>query len=162
MQTRLLSLKSAVPPFVIAQTDAAHYARQLFGEVRDISRLITIFQNTGIDRRYSCVPIDWYLGDHGWTDRTELYVSNAVDLLEQVTRKLLEETGLSADQLDGIVLVSTTGVATPSLDALLVERMKLRRDIQRLPIFGLGCAGGVIGLARAAQLAKVQPGSKIL
>jgi alkylresorcinol/alkylpyrone synthase len=60
------------------------------------------------------------------------------------------------------VLVSTTGVATPSLDALLVERMQLRRDIQRLPIFGLGCAGGVIGLARASQLAKAQPGSKIL
>jgi alkylresorcinol/alkylpyrone synthase len=108
------------------------------------------------------VPIDWYLGDHGWMDRTELYISNAVDLLEQVTRKLLDQTGLKADQLDGIVLVSTTGVATPSLDALLVERMQLRRDIQRLPIFGLGCAGGVIGLARASQLAKAQPGSKIL
>jgi alkylresorcinol/alkylpyrone synthase len=74
----------------------------------------------------------------------------------------LAETGLKADQLDGIVLVSTTGVATPSLDALLIERMKLRRDIQRLPIFGLGCAGGVIGLARAAQLAMVQPGANIL
>jgi alkylresorcinol/alkylpyrone synthase len=85
-----------------------------------------------------------------------------VDLLEEVTRKLLDETGLGADQLDGIVLVSTTGVATPSLDALLIERMNLRRDIQRLPIFGLGCAGGVIGLARAAQLAMVQPGAKIL
>ena len=162
MRPRLLGLKSAVPPYVIAQTDAAQYAQKLFGEVANISRMMPVFVNTGIDRRYSCVPIDWYLGDHGWTDRTELYVSNAVDLLEQVTRKLLEETGLSADQLDGIVLVSTTGVATPSLDALLVERMKLRRDIQRLPIFGLGCAGGVIGLARAAQLAKVQPGSKIL
>ncbi len=55
MRARLLGLKSAVPPFVIAQSDAAAYARQLFGEVRDISRLITVFQNTGIDRRYSCV-----------------------------------------------------------------------------------------------------------
>jgi alkylresorcinol/alkylpyrone synthase len=162
MRPRLLGLKSAVPPFVIAQSDAAQYAQKLFGEVANMSRMIPVFANTGIERRYSCVPIDWYLGDHGWVDRTELYVSNAVDLLEQVTRKLLAETGIAADQLDGIVLVSTTGVATPSLDALLIERMKLRRDIQRLPIFGLGCAGGVIGLARAAQLAMVQPGSKIL
>ena len=160
MRPRLLGLKSAVPPFVIAQTEAAHYARQLFGEVRDISRLITIFQNTGIERRYSCVPIEWYLGDHGWMDRTELYVSSAVDLLEEVTRKLLAETGLKADELDAMVLVSTTGVATPSLDALLVERMNLRRDIQRLPIFGLGCAGGVIGLARAAQLAARRAGQQ--
>jgi alkylresorcinol/alkylpyrone synthase len=162
MRPRLLGLKTAVPPFVIAQTDAAQYAQKLFGEVANISRMIPVFTNTGIERRYSCVPIEWYLGDHGWLDRTELYISSAVDLLEEVTRKLLDETGLRADQLDGIVLVSTTGVATPSLDALLIERMNLRRDIQRLPIFGLGCAGGVIGLARAAQLAMVQPGSNIL
>jgi alkylresorcinol/alkylpyrone synthase len=162
MRSRLLGIKSAVPPFVIAQTDAAQYARQLFAEVRDISRLITIFQNTGIERRYSCVPIDWYLGDHGWMDRTELYVSSAVDLLEDVALKLLAETGLGKDEIDAVVLVSTTGVATPSLDALLIERLNLRRDVQRLPIFGLGCAGGVIGLSRAAQIARAEPGSKVL
>jgi alkylresorcinol/alkylpyrone synthase len=162
MRSRLLGIQSAVPPFVIAQCDAAQYARQLFAEVRDISRLITIFQNTGIEKRYSCVPIEWYLGDHGWKDRTELYVSNAVDLLESVTRKLLAQTGLGTDDIDAVVLVSTTGVATPSLDALLMERMNLRRDVQRLPIFGLGCAGGVIGLSRAAQIARAEPGSKVL
>ena len=162
MRSRLLGIQSAVPPFVIAQSDAAQYARQLFAEVRDISRLITIFQNTGIEKRYSCVPIEWYLGDHGWKDRTELYVSNAVDLLESVTLKLLAQTGLSTDDIDAVVLVSTTGVATPSLDALLIERMNLRRDVQRLPIFGLGCAGGVIGLSRAAQIARAEPGSKVL
>jgi alkylresorcinol/alkylpyrone synthase len=162
MRSRLLGIKSAVPPFVIAQSDAAQYARQLFAEVRDISRLIPIFQNTGIEKRYSCVPIEWYLGDHGWKDRTELYVSNAVDLLENVTRKLLAQTGLNKDDIDAVVLVSTTGVATPSLDALLIERMNLRRDVQRLPIFGLGCAGGVIGMSRAAQIARAEPGSKVL
>ena len=162
MRSRLLGLKSAVPPYVIAQSEAENYARQLFGQVRDISRLINIFKNTGIDRRYSCVPIEWYLGDHGWVDRTELYVTNAVNLLEEVTNKLLVQTGLAADELDAVVLVSTTGVATPSLDALLIERMNLRRDIQRLPIFGLGCAGGVIGLSRAAQIARAEPGSKVL
>ena len=162
MRSRLLGIKSAVPPFIIAQSDAAQYARKLFAEVRDISRLITVFQNTGIEKRYSCVPIDWYLGDHGWKDRTELYVSNAVDLLEEVTKKLLAQTGLAKDDIDAVVLVSTTGVATPSLDALLIERMNLRRDVQRLPIFGLGCAGGVIGLSRAAQIARSEPGSKVL
>ena len=162
MRSRLLGLQSAVPPYVIQQSDAALYASKLFSGVPEIARMLPVFANTGIDRRYSCVPIDWYLDDHGWVDRTELYVSNAVDLLEQVTLKLLAQTGLKSDQLDGIVLVSTTGVATPSLDALLVERMQLRRDIQRLPIFGLGCAGGVIGLARAAQLARAEPGSRIL
>jgi alkylresorcinol/alkylpyrone synthase len=162
MRPRLLALKTAVPPHVIAQTEAARYAQTLFAKVRDIARLMPVFQNTGIARRYSCVPIEWYLGDHGWLDRTELYVANAVALLETVTRRLLEEAGLQASDLDAIVTVSTTGIATPSLDALLVERMGLRRDIRRLPVFGLGCAGGVIGLSRAADLAHARPGSKVL
>ena len=162
MNPRLLALKSAVPPYVIAQSEAAHYARSLFAQVRDIARLIPVFENTGIQRRYSCVPIEWYLGDHGWKDRTRLYVENAVTLLETVTRRLLEEANLQTHDIDSIVVVSTTGIATPSLDALLAERMGLRRDIQRLPIFGLGCAGGVTGLARAADLARACPGSKVL
>ncbi|HKD47626.1 MAG TPA: type III polyketide synthase [Rhizomicrobium sp.] len=162
MRPRLLALKSAVPAYAIAQTDAAEGAQNLFSKVRDMARLFPVFANTGIARRYSCVPIEWYLQDHGWKDRTQLYIENAVDLLETVARRLLEEAGLKPDQIDNIVVVSTTGVATPSLDALLVERMGLRRDIQRLPIFGLGCAGGVTGLSRAADIAAARPGSKVL
>lgn len=162
MQTRLLALKSAIPPYVLEQKDVVVRAGQLFGERRDVERLMPIFGNTGIDRRYSCVPIDWYNEDHGWQDRTALYVSNAVDLLEKVARALLEEAKLTIDDIDGIVVSSTTGIATPSLDALVIERMQLRRDIRRLPIFGLGCAGGVIGLSRAADLAKSRPGSRVL
>ena len=162
MRPRLLALKTAVPPHVIAQNEAARYAKSLFAQVRDIARLIPVFENTGIAQRYSCVPIEWYLDEHGWLDRTELYVANAVTLLETVTRRLLEEAKLQPQDIDAIVTVSTTGVATPSLDALLVERMGLRRDIRRLPVFGLGCAGGVTGLARAADLAQAVPGSKVL
>jgi alkylresorcinol/alkylpyrone synthase len=162
MHAKILGLKSAVPPYVIGQPQAAAVARDLFGGVRDISRMINVFQTTGIARRYSCVPIEWYAESHGWVERTALYVASAVDLLEEVTHKLLDEAKLTADQLDSIVVVSTTGVATPSLDALLVERMGLRRDIQRLPIFGLGCAGGVTGLSRAAAMAQAAPGSRVL
>jgi len=162
MRPRLLALKSAVPPYVIAQSDAAERAQGLFSKVRDMAKLLPVFANTGIDRRYSCVPVEWYLEEHGWKDRTALYIENAVDLLETVARALLVEAGLKPNQIDTIVVVSTTGVATPSLDALLIERMGLRRDIQRLPIFGLGCAGGVTGLSRAADIASARPGSKIL
>ena len=162
MQARLLALKSAVPPYALEQSDVVVRAGQLFGERRDVERLMPIFGNTGIDRRYSCVPIDWYNAEHGWQDRTELYVSNAVDLLEKVALGLLEDAKLTIDDIDAIVVSSTTGIATPSLDALVIERMQLRRDIRRLPIFGLGCAGGVIGLSRAADLAKSRPGSRVL
>ncbi len=155
-------MKSAVPPYAILQTDAAYYAHNLFSQVRDMARLLPVFENTGIARRYSCVPLEWYFEDHGWTDRTRLYIENAVDLLETVARGLLDEAHLKPEEIDCIVVASTTGVATPSLDALLVERMGLRRDIQRLPIFGLGCAGGVTGLSRAADIASARPGSKVL
>jgi len=162
MQPRLIALKSAVPPYVLDQSDVAVRAGHLFRERKDIERLMPMFANTGIERRYSCVPISWYSEPHGWVERMQLYLDNATNLLERVATALLEDAGLSRNDIDAIVVASTTGIATPSLDALLVERMQLRRDIQRLPIFGLGCAGGVIGLARAAQIAKAMPGTRVL
>jgi alkylresorcinol/alkylpyrone synthase len=94
MRPRLLALKSAVPDFILNQTDVARRACELFKESRDITRLLPVFENTGIDSRYSCVPIEWYAQPHGWMDRTALYVENAVDLLEKTTRALLDEAGL--------------------------------------------------------------------
>jgi alkylresorcinol/alkylpyrone synthase len=151
-----------VPPYVLEQPEVSKRAASLFNKTRDIERLMPVFENTGIDRRYSCVPIDWYNGDHGWVDRTDLYVENSVNLLAEVARKCADEAGLALNDLDGIVVASTTGVATPSLDALVIERLQLRRDIARLPIFGLGCAGGVLGLSRAAMMAQAMPGKNIL
>ncbi len=162
MIPRLLALKSAVPPYTLNQSDVSVRAAQLFQGRKDITRLLPVFENTGIDRRYSCVPIDWYAEPHGWTDRTNLYVENAVALLEKITLDLLDQANLKREDIDAIVVSSTTGIATPSLDALVVEKMGLRRNIRRLPIFGLGCAGGVVGLSRAADMAKANPGSRVL
>ncbi|MBV9331070.1 MAG: type III polyketide synthase [Alphaproteobacteria bacterium] len=162
MQPRLLSLKSAVPRYVLSQDDVAERARRLFASRGDIDRLMPLFVNTGILTRHSCVPIDWYQSEHGWAERNRLYTDHAGLLLEEVARKLLEEASLEADEIDAIVAVSTTGVATPSLDAALAGKIGLREDIRRMPIFGLGCAGGVCGLSRAADLARANPDSKIL
>ncbi|MBV9572028.1 MAG: type III polyketide synthase [Alphaproteobacteria bacterium] len=161
-QPRLNALKTAVPPYPVDQREAGRRAAILFEEHPEILRLLAVFDNTGIDTRYSCVPIDWYTRAHGWKERTELYLKNAVDLLEKVTLDCLAEAGLEKEDIDVVVIASTTGIATPSLDALLIERMMLRRDVARLPIFGFGCAGGVSGLARAADLARAMPGSRVL
>ncbi|MFL5237069.1 MAG: type III polyketide synthase [Rhizomicrobium sp.] len=159
---RLIALKTAVPPYPVDQVVASQRAAHLFAGHPEVLRLLSVFDNTGIKTRYSCVPIDWYTEAHGWKERTDLYVKNSVDLLERVTRDCLAEADLQIDEIDAIVVASTTGIATPSLDALLIERMRLRRDIVRLPIFGFGCAGGVYGLARAADLARAMPGARIL
>jgi alkylresorcinol/alkylpyrone synthase len=162
-EPRLLALATAVPPYTLRQSDVRDRARRLFASAGgDIERLLPVFENAEIETRYSCVPIEWYDAPSGWKDRNRIYLDNAVALLERVTRACLAQAELPAAAIDAIVVASTTGVATPSLDALLMERLGFRRDVQRLPIFGLGCAGGVLGLARAGALARMAPSSHVL
>src|SRR5215472_7285269 len=159
---RLLAIATAVPPYPLDQTDVIERVKLLFGRSPDLDRLLPVFLNTGIHRRYSCVPIEWYDRAHGWPERNRIYLDSALDLLEAATKRLLSLTGRHKGEIDSIVVASTTGIATPSLDARLIERMGLRSTVRRLPIFGLGCAGGVIGLARAASQAAVTPGETVL
>jgi alkylresorcinol/alkylpyrone synthase len=159
---RLFAVATAVPPYPLDQDDVIERVKLLFGRAQDLDRLLPVFLNTGIERRYSCVPLEWYDRAHGWPERNRIYLNSALDLLEAATNRVLCRTGRHKDDIDSIVVVSTTGIATPSLDALLIERMGLRCTVQRLPIFGLGCAGGVLGLARAASQAAVAPGKTVL
>jgi alkylresorcinol/alkylpyrone synthase len=160
--SRLLSVATAVPPYPLDQDDVIERIKRLFGGAQALERLLPVFTNTGIRRRYSCVPIEWYDRPHGWAERNRIYLAAALDLLEATTVDLLDRAGRAKQDIDAIIVVSTTGVATPSLDALLIDRMGLRATVRRLPIFGLGCAGGVIGLARAASQAISSPGETVL
>jgi alkylresorcinol/alkylpyrone synthase len=159
---RLLGIATAVPPYPLDQNDVVERVKLLFEPSPDLDRLLPVFLNTGIHRRYSCVPIEWYDRAHGWPERNRIYLDSALDLLESATQRALCRTGHHKNDIDSIVVVSTTGIATPSLDALLIERMGLRRTVRRLPIFGLGCAGGVLGLGHAANQAAVTPGKVVL
>ncbi len=163
VQPRLLSLATALPRHVVRQAEACEIGRAVFAHHPErFERLIGVYGNAGIETRYSCVPLEWYLKPHGWRDRTRLYVEHATELLERATLACLERAGLAVEDVDAIVACSTSGIATPSLDALIMERLGTRRDIRRLPIFGLGCAGGVLGLARAAEMARASPGERVL
>jgi len=159
---RLLSIATAVPPYPLDQNAVIRRVQALFDGAPSLERLLPVFTNTGIRTRYSCVPIEWYDRPHGWAERNRAYIAGALDLLESTAQRLFDRAGIDKHQVDAIVTVSTTGIATPSLDALLIERMGLRRDVRRLPIFGLGCAGGVVGLARAAGQALAAPGETVL
>jgi alkylresorcinol/alkylpyrone synthase len=160
---KIRALATAVPQHVMTQSDALHLGQSMFAEhFQNFGRFAEAYSNAGIEKRHICVPLEWLFEDHGWKERSDLYLEAAVNLAEEATRNCLARSGLTLDQIDGIVTVSSTGFATPSLDAHLCERLDLRRDIKRLPVFGLGCAGGVTGLARAAELAKSTPGSNWL
>jgi alkylresorcinol/alkylpyrone synthase len=161
--SRLLALATAVPAHELHQAEVMERSRLLFkASPSQIERLLPVYDNAGIERRFSCVPIQWYLKPHGWAERTELFITNAVSLLKDAAERCLDQASIDYNEIDTLVTVSTTGIATPSLDARLMELLPFRRDVQRLPVFGLGCAGGVTGLARAAALARANPGSKVL
>jgi alkylresorcinol/alkylpyrone synthase len=159
----LISLSTTVPPFAFRQREVEDCARFLFQEQgNDITRLLPVYDNAGIETRYSCVPLEWYQRPAGWKERNRLFIEHAVSLLREAAEDCLARAGVQPEEIDSIVTVSTTGIATPSLDAHLMEAMPFRRDVERLPIFGLGCAGGTLGLARAAALARAAPGSLVL
>ena len=124
--------------------------------------LAPIYTNADIDNRHSCVPFEWYLQPHSFGERNGLFLENATKLLTEATQAALDQAGLQADEIDAIITVSTTGIATPSLDARIMRNLNFRSDVERTPVFGLGCAGGVLGLARAAALARAKPQSRVL
>jgi alkylresorcinol/alkylpyrone synthase len=121
-----------------------------------------LYINTGIDTRYACVPPDWCERPHSWEERTETYQRHALELLQQVSVAAIAEAGLELADVDFLVLNTITGLAIPSLDAKLMNRLAFRPNVERLPIFGLGCGGGVAGLTRAARLAEASPGANVL
>ncbi|HKF70650.1 MAG TPA: 3-oxoacyl-[acyl-carrier-protein] synthase III C-terminal domain-containing protein [Stellaceae bacterium] len=164
MHPRLLGLTTAVPPHVMGQRDVAERARAHFSELvgERAERLMPVYGNAGVENRHACVPIDWHYHPHGWRERSAIYLESAVALLERAAVDCLRAVGLQARDVDAVVVVSTSGIATPSLDAQLVNRLGLRSDVKRLPIFGLGCAGGVLGLSRAADLARLDPDATVL
>ena len=156
----ILSLATAVPPHVIEQSAAKEIGRRAFGGRPALfNRLSSVFDNAGIAKRHLVAPIEWYQQPHGWHDRNAIYLEAAEDLLVEAASSAIAKAGLTPDQIDGIVTVSTTGIATPSLDARAAPRLGLRSDVRRVPVFGLGCAGGVNGLALSARLAAADPGS---
>src|SRR5258707_905563 len=105
---------------------------------------------------------DWHLTDLGWPERNAAYLEGAQALFIDAASRALANAGCEARDVDTIVTVSSTGIATPSLEARVAGRMGFRADVERVPVFGLGCAGGVNGLAIASRLAQAKPGSTVL
>jgi alkylresorcinol/alkylpyrone synthase len=159
----LLSLATAVPEIELPQNEAKEIARRLFaGRASHFDKMEPVFDNAGIAKRYIVQPNLWYEGKHGWGERNRVYIEAAERLFEQAASRALEAAGIAASEVDTVVTVSTTGISTPSLEARVAGRMGFRTDIERVPIFGLGCAGGVSGLATARRLAASEGGRTVL
>lgn len=159
----IISLATAIPPHRLTQTHAADVARDAFAHrFPDFGRISRVFRTTGIESRRVIKPIDWYLKPMGWPERTAAYLEGAQELFIAAAQKALTAAGCQASDVDTVVTISSTGIATPSLEARVAGRMGFRADVERVPVFGLGCAGGVTGLALAGRLACAKPGSTVL
>ncbi len=155
---RILSASSALPPNyypqqVLLDAFTLHWGERL-GRLDVLNKL---HNATGVDGRYLAMPIGAYLDMKNWGEFNDVWIREAQTLGEQALSCALQKAGLTPKDLGAIYFVSVTGIASPSIDALLVNRMGLNPNIKRNPIFGLGCVAGAAGIARAADYVRGYP-----
>lgn len=151
----VLAVATASPPHRIAQHELRGFARRFFaGNFPKIDRLLPAFDNSGIGERQMASPIEWFDAPHTFAEKNAVYCRSALDMAREAGAQALQKAGVAADEVAALVFVSTTGIATPSLDSYLVQQLNLSRATARVPLWGLGCAGGAAGLARAADLTR--------
>jgi alkylresorcinol/alkylpyrone synthase len=159
----MLALATGVPPHRLEQPAVAELARQVYARAfLRYPKLADVFTNAGIERRYAVRPLEWFAAPHDLADRTKVYLEGASELFVRTARMALDRAGVSARDVDVVVTVSSTGIATPSIEARVGVEIGFRPDILRVPVFGRGCAGGVSGLSIGARLARAEPGEVVL
>lgn len=160
---RVLGVGTAVPGHLVDQSRAREFAGRMFGRHHaDIDRLLPVFDHAGVEQRHFCVPAEWFEAPHTFGERNDLYVHHAMLLSIEAATAALADAGVDAADVGTVLFVSTTGMATPSLDARLTLALGCPTDVRRDATFGHGCAGGVGGLARAAAFARAEPGRAVL
>jgi alkylresorcinol/alkylpyrone synthase len=127
-----------------------------------LSRLISVFDRSGVETRHLIHPPDWYVQERSFDERNREYAVRGLELIEQAARACLERASTAPDEVDHLLFVTTTGLATPSLDALLTARLGMRTNVRRSPLFGLGCAGGAGALVRAGDVLRRSPDERAL
>ncbi|WP_050727497.1 type III polyketide synthase [Vulgatibacter incomptus] len=159
----LLSAASALPPHYVGQEELLAALRARWsGHHFNLDRLDQLHRAVGVEGRHLALPLADYEGLDSFAKANRAWVEVASALGEKAARLALDRAGLGPGDVDRIFFVSTTGIATPSVDALLTNRLGLRDDVKRTPIFGLGCAAGVAGVARAADVLRAFPGEVAL
>jgi predicted naringenin-chalcone synthase len=129
-------------------------------EPRFIRKVKKIFEGAAVDKRYSIMdPIEVFTKT-SFEERNDIYVREVIDLGEKVLEKALQKANWNPEDLDFIITVSCTGIMIPSLDAYLINKLKLRQDIVRLPVTEMGCAAGISGIIYAKNFLQANPGKR--
>lgn len=150
-------------PFKIDQQAVKQQAHELFSaNFPQTDRLIFAFDNTEIITRNFCKPLSYYAETNTFEERNNAYLENALTYSIEAIEVCIAKAGVKKEDITDILFVSTTGLATPSVDALIINKMRLNPNINRTPLWGLGCGGGVSGMAKANTVAQANPDAIVL
>ncbi|OCA90869.1 chalcone synthase [Bacillus sp. FJAT-27225] len=164
----ILSVAEAMPPFKVEQETATEFAREMFSEsFKDIERLLKAFQNGQIESRRFAKGIDWFKEDRTFEERNDAFIESAVELGSEAIARCLDNSSflkrpVEYNEIEAIFFITSTGLATPSIEARIMNKLPFSPHTKRIPIWGLGCAGGAAGLSRAYEYCLAFPKSKIL
>lgn len=150
-------------PYKTDQQEVKEQAKTMFSEnFPEAVRLIFAFDNTEIKYRNFCMPLSYYAKSNTFEERNNEYIHAALTYSVQAIEDCVIKADVDKMDITDIIFVSTTGLATPSLDALIINKLQLNPHINRTPIWGLGCGGGVSGMAKANMVAKANPKAIVL
>lgn len=155
---KIISTATADAPYKIPQSEIKNFIYNLFsGAEIDIERLIKVFDNSEISGRHISIPPEWLSKEHSFKERNEIFSEVAINLSKEAISKCLSNTGVLPSQINNIIYVTSTGVMTPTLDAVLFNELGFSKHIKRTPLWGLGCAGGAAGISRAMDYCNAYP-----
>ncbi len=160
---RIVGVQSNPPPFRITQDEVQAFAKQFFGgRLKGLERMLASFSNAEIDSRNLCVPISWFTEPKTLEEKNNTYIKQSVELSSVAITNLLQRFDLQPRDIDFLIFVSSTGLATPSIDARLIGKLGFRPNTKRIPIWGLGCGGGAMGIAHVNDILRGNPKAKAL
>ncbi|HVE12999.1 MAG TPA: 3-oxoacyl-[acyl-carrier-protein] synthase III C-terminal domain-containing protein [Elusimicrobiota bacterium] len=155
---RVLSVAGALPRHRAAQADVRRTYASIFQDNRALRRYLPIFSGSGVDERRFVRPLDYYREGRSFSERNAVYIEEAPRLARAALEDALKAAARDGGELGHLISATTTGLATPSLEAILAHDMGLPPRMARTPLFGTGCASGAVALTRACEAAIARPG----
>ncbi|HXX02421.1 MAG TPA: 3-oxoacyl-[acyl-carrier-protein] synthase III C-terminal domain-containing protein [Candidatus Acidoferrales bacterium] len=155
---RISSAASAFPKHYYSQKFLLQKLQEYWGDsLRNPQMLARLHRNVAVEGRHLAMPAEKYYEMTTWGRANDIWIEVGQELGEQALCRALHHAGLEPSQLGALFFTSVTGISSPSIDALLINRMGLPANIRRVPIFGLGCVAGAAGIARAADYVRAYP-----
>lgn len=165
---QIISVSSVNPPFKLQQEEIEKFVETLFTDsFKDIHRLLKVFKTSDIHSRYFVKDLSWFQNVHSFSEKNDEYIywstKLGVEAIRQcLNNKIFLHREVAIEEIDAIFFISSTGISTPSIEARIMNELPFSSNTKRIPIWGLGCAGGVSGLARAYEYCKAFPKAKVI